>query len=85
MYPTLLACYLFYYYLDNTYAQKILNDNNYDNSEYGYIEAYGDQAKKSDSYGSEYNNDDDDYEYEDDPDGAIHSVGLDAEVREHLP
>ena len=71
--------------LQNANAQKTLNDNNSDNSDYGYIEAYGDQAKKSDSYGSEYNNDDDDYEYEDDPDGAIHSVGLDAEVREHLP
>ena len=43
------------------------------------------KPKKSDNYGSEYNNYDDDYEYEDDPDGAIYSVGLDAEVREQLP
>ena len=64
--------------LQNANAQKTLNDNNYDNSEYGYIEAYGDEAKKSNNHGSEYY---DDYEYEDDLDGAIRSLGLAAEVR----
>ena len=64
--------------LQNAYAQKALNDNNSDNSDYGYIEAYGDEAKKSNNHGSEYY---DDYEYEDDLDGAIRSLGLAAEVR----
>ena len=61
--------------LQNAYTQKTLNDNN---SDYGYIEAYGDEAKKSNNHGSEYY---DDYEYEDDLDGAIRSLGLAAEVR----
>ena len=64
--------------LQNANAQKALNENNSDNSDYGYIEAYGDQAKKLNDHGSEYY---DDYEYEDDLDGAIRSLGLAAEVR----